>query len=87
MNENLTKSQKQDIINKVTAALKTKQWFNGAGFVEDRLVVAYNYYPAFEALEFRKTISALCPVEWEMKDIRTILPLTRQDDDIPSHMQ
>lgn len=79
----MTKSQKQQIINEVTHIFKNKQWFNGAGFPEgDRLIIAYNYYPAFELVEVRTALSKLV-VEYELKDIRVILPGSQKDDQPP----
>lgn len=84
-NTGLTKSAKQRIVNGATAALKNRQWFNGAGFNGDRLIIAYNYYPAFELREAKELISSF-GVEYELVDIRTVMP-NSQNDDIPSHMK
>lgn len=91
----MTNNQKQEIINEVTRLFRNKQWFNGAGFMTDptllsdkteKLVVAYNYHPALEMREVRE-ILARFPVQYELKDIRNVLPDSQQGDDLPSHMR
>jgi hypothetical protein len=55
------------------------------GFEGDKLIVAYNFYPALELVEFKSTMSRF-GVEYELKDIRNIMP-DAPNDDIPSHMR
>ncbi len=81
----MDRQQKQQIVNEVTNHFRNKQWFNGAGFVEDRLIVAYNYYPAFEMVEV-KTSLLRWGCEYELKDIRVVLPGS-QKDDVPSYIR
>lgn len=81
----MDRQQKQRIINGVTEELKPRQWFNGCGFEGDRLIIAYNYYPAFELVAF-KTAMLKYGVEYELKDIRVVLPGS-QKDDVPSYIK
>jgi hypothetical protein len=83
----MDKQRKQQIINEVTSRFQHKQWFNGAGFEPntDRLIIAYNYYPAFELVELKSALLN-CGVEYELKDIRVVLPGS-QKDDVPSHIR
>ena len=81
----MDKQQKQRIINAVTEEFKPRQWFNGCGFDGDRLIIAYNYYPAFELVPFKSAMLKY-GVEYEMKDIRVVLPGS-QKDDVPSYMR
>lgn len=82
----MDKSKKQQIINEVTARFQHKQWFNGAGFPDgDKLVVAYNYYPAFELVEI-KSYLAKTGVEYDLRDIRNVLPGS-QKDEIPPYIK
>lgn len=79
----MDKSKKQQIINQVTAHFSNKQWFNGAGFPDgDKLVVAFNYYPAFELVAI-KTYLSTTGVEYELRDIRNVLPGSQRDDTPP----
>ena len=81
----MTNERKQQIINEVTNHFRNKQWFNGAGFTEDTLIVAYNYYPAFELAAIK---TKLLPYgnSYELKDIRNILP-NAQKDDVPPYVR
>jgi hypothetical protein len=81
----MDRQQKQKIINDVTEEFKKRQWFNGCGFDGDRLVIAYNYYPAFELVQFKSAMLRY-GVEYELKDIRVIMPGS-QKDDVPSYMR
>lgn len=81
----MDKSQKQTIINEATNHFRSKQWFNGAGFDGERLVIAYNYYPAFELTEV-KTALLKWGCEYELKDIRAVLPGSQRDD-VPPHVK
>lgn len=79
----MDKSTKQQIINEVTNTFRHKQWFNGAGFPDgDKLVVAYNYYPAFELVEIKTALQKF-GVEYEFKDIRSVLPGSQKDEQPP----
>lgn len=81
----MEKSAKQNIINQVTQHFSNKQWFNGAGFPDgDKLVVAYNYYPAFELVAIKSYLSQI-GVEYELRDIRQILPGS-QKDEVPPYI-
>jgi hypothetical protein len=77
--------QKQNIINSVTDEFKRRQWFNGCGFEGDRLVIAYNFYPAFELVDFKSSMMKY-GVEYDLKDIRVVVPGSRKDD-IPDYMK
>ena len=82
----MDKSSKQNIINQVTRNFSNKQWFNGAGFPDgDKLVVAYNYYPAFELVAIKSYLSQI-GVEYELRDIRQVLPGS-QKDEVPSYIR
>jgi hypothetical protein len=85
----MEKVRKQQIINEVTSFFSNKQWFNGAGFSDamepDKLIVAYNYYPAFELVEV-KTALMKWPVQYELKDIRVLMPGS-QKDDVPPYVR
>ncbi len=81
----MEKSKKQTIIDGVTNHFRNKQWFNGAGFNENTLIIAYNYYPAFELLEIKESLQKV-GVEYELKDIRSVLPGS-QKDDVPPYVR
>lgn len=82
----MDRQKKQSIINSVTEEFKSRQWFNGCGFPEgDRLVIAYNYYPAFELVQFKSAMMKY-GVEYDLKDIRVVQPGSQRDD-IPSYMK
>lgn len=81
----MDKQKKQVIIYEVTDHFRNKQWFNGAGFEEDRLIIAYNYYPAFELAEI-KTALLRWGCQYEMKDIRVLMPGS-QKDDVPPYIK
>jgi hypothetical protein len=82
----MDKSSKQNIINQVTRNFSNKQWFNGVGFPDgDKLVVAYNYYPAFELVAIKSYLSQI-GVEYELRDIRQVLPGS-QKDEVPSYIR
>ena len=91
----MTNNQKQAIINDVTNVFRNKQWFNGAGFMKDatmlgdnteKLIIAYNYHPALEMKEVKEAMARF-PVQYELRDIRSVLPNSQQNDDLPSHMK
>jgi hypothetical protein len=81
----LNNSQKQTIINNVTQEFKRRQWFNGCGFDGNKLIIAYNFYPAFELVNF-KTEMIKYGVEYELKDIRVVMPGS-QKSDIPPYIR
>jgi len=81
----MDRQQKQNIINSVTEQFKRRQWFNGCGFDGEKLVIAYNYYPAFELVSL-KTELVKYGVEYELKDIRVVMPGS-QKDDVPSYIK
>jgi hypothetical protein len=81
----MTKQEKQNIINAVTNTFRGRQWFNGAGFNDDRLIIAYNYYPAFELTSI-KTEMLKFGVQYDLEDIRKVLPGS-QTDDYPDHIK
>lgn len=81
----MDRQKKQSIINAVTEEFKRRQWFNGCGFDDDRLVIAYNYYPAFELVQFKSAMLKY-GVEYDLKDIRVVMPGS-QKDDVPSYIK
>lgn len=81
----MDKSHKQSIINAVTNEFKKRQWFNGCGFEGDRLIVAYNFYPAFELVDFKSAMTKY-GVEYDLRDIRNIIPGS-QKDDVPPYIR
>ncbi len=81
----MDKSQKQNIINEVTNALKHRQWFYGAGFEGDKLIIGYNFYPAFELKEVKEALHKY-GVENELRD-RVNIPGGQRNDDIPNYMR
>ena len=81
----MDKSQKQQLINTVTDVFRNRQWFNGAGYINETLVIAYNYYPAFEIKEIKETMIKV-GVQYEMQDIRNVMPGSQRDD-VPSHVR
>lgn len=81
----MDKAQKQLIINEVTNALKNRQWFYGAGFEADKLIIGYNYYPAFELKEVKEALHKYA-VEHELRD-RVNIPGGQRTDDTPSYMR
>lgn len=81
----MDKLKKQQIINDVTNFFKPKQWFNGAGFEQDTLIIAYNFYPAFEMKDIKEALLRI-GTHFEMRDIRVILPGS-QKDDVPSYIR
>jgi hypothetical protein len=81
----MDRAQKQQLINDVTQYFKTRQWFNGAGFDGDIMVIAYNYYPALD-IKFVKEASLHFGVNLELRDIRVVLPGSRKDD-VPPYVR
>lgn len=83
----MTNYEKQQIINDVTNVFRGKQWFNGAGFVNngDKLTIAYNFYPALDLKDIKEKMS-LFNVEYELRDIETVKPGSRKND-IPSYIK
>jgi hypothetical protein len=81
----MEKQQKQALINEVTQIFKNRQWFNGAGFPEETLIIAYNYYPAFELKDIKEALLKY-GVQFELKDIRNILPNSNRDD-VPNYIR
>jgi hypothetical protein len=81
----MDRQQKQTIINEVTNFFRNKQWFNGCGFTQDTLIIAYNYYTAFELKDVKEAMIKF-GVQFEMKDIRVVLPGS-QKDDVPPYIK
>jgi hypothetical protein len=81
----MNNNDKQKIINDVTNVLRNRQWFAGAGFENETLIIAFNFYPAFEILEVKEA-AARYGVQYELKDIKHLRP-DLQHDDVPSYMR
>jgi hypothetical protein len=81
----MDKSQKQNIINEVTNNLKTRSWFYGAGFEGDKLIIGYNFYPAFELKQVKEALVKY-GIEHELRD-RQNIPGGQRADDTPSYMK
>ncbi len=82
----MNRQDKQNIINSVTNEFRGRQWFNGAGFEGDKLIIAYNYYPALEMFNIKESLVKY-NIEYGFKDIRDIMPNGRKNDDIPNYIK
>ena len=89
MMTNLTNAQRQQIQDSVDNTLKRRSWFAGSGFKDpmypDKLIIAYNFFPAFELVEF-KTEMLKFGVEYELKDVRVLKPGSHSDE-IPPYIR
>ena len=75
---NLTKSQKQQIINDITNHFRRCQWFNGVGFMGSRegylqetIVIAFNFYPVLELKDVKEYMLQY-DIPYELKDYEKI---------------
>lgn len=85
----MTNEQRQQIQTGVDNFFRNRTWFAGSGFKDpvypDKLIIAYNFFPAFDLVDF-KTNMLKFGVEYELKDIRVVLPNSHRDD-IPSYIR
>jgi hypothetical protein len=81
----MDKTQKQQIINEVTSHFRNKQWFNGAGFQDENLIIAYNFYPALDLKYIQESMHKF-GISFALKDIKVVLPGS-QKDDVPPYIR